>query len=46
LLAFGGKLLDDKLNTSPWMLLTGIIISIIITSWLVYKKTISVIKEQ
>jgi len=46
LLAFGGKLLDNKLNTSPWMLLVGIIVSIIITSWLVYKKVNSVISNQ
>jgi len=46
LLALGGKLLDNKLGTSPWMLLAGILISIIITSWLVYKKVNTVISEQ
>ena len=45
LLAFSGKLLDNELGTSPWMLLTGILISIIITSWLVYKKVNAVIKS-
>jgi len=45
LLAFGGKLLDDRLGTSPWILLVGIIFSIIITSWLVYKKVNAVIKN-
>ncbi len=45
LLAFGGKILDNKLNTSPWMLLAGIVISISITSWLVYRKVNAVIKN-
>ena len=46
LLAFGGKLLDNKLGTSPWMLLAGILVSIIITSWLVYRKVNAVISNQ
>jgi len=45
LLAFGGKLLDDKLGTSPWLLLAGILVSIIITSWLVYRRVAKVISN-
>lgn len=39
-----GRLLDKKLDTSPWLLLLGILISIIVTTVLVYKKTIKVMK--
>jgi F0F1-type ATP synthase assembly protein I len=39
-----GRLLDKKLETSPWFLLIGILISIIISSYIVYKKTIEVMK--
>ena len=42
--ALVGRLLDKKLDTSPWMLLLGILISIIVTTVLVYKKTIKVMK--
>jgi F0F1-type ATP synthase assembly protein I len=31
-LALLGRYLDNKLNTSPWLLLTGIILSIVISS--------------
>ncbi|MFA4818065.1 MAG: AtpZ/AtpI family protein [Parcubacteria group bacterium] len=39
-----GRLLDKKLDTSPWLLLLGILISIIMTTVLVYQKTIKVMK--
>jgi len=39
-----GRLLDKKLDTSPWLLLLGILISIIVTTILVYQKTIKVMK--
>lgn len=39
-----GRLLDKKLDTSPWLLLLGILISIIVTTVLVYQKTIKVMK--
>lgn len=41
--ALGGRVLDRKLGTSPWLLLTGIFLSLIISSWLVYWKTIKII---
>ena len=38
-----GRFLDKKLGTSPWLLLTGVLIAIAVTSWLVYKKTKEII---
>jgi len=38
-LALAGRLLDNWLKTSPWFLLTGVLLSIIITIWLIYRKT-------
>lgn len=38
-LALGGRLLDKRLGTSPWLLLAGVLVSIVITTWLVYRKT-------
>lgn len=38
-LALGGRLVDRWLNTSPWMLLAGVLASIVISTWLVYRKT-------
>lgn len=37
--ALAGRLLDKWLQTSPWLLLLGVFISIIITTWLIYRKT-------
>ena len=42
-LALGGRLLDKKLGTSPWLLLTGIFLSLMVSSWLVYLKTVKII---
>ncbi len=42
-LALGGRFLDKKLGTAPWMLLAGILISIAVSSWAVYKKTLDII---
>ncbi len=33
-----GRFADKAWGTSPWLLLAGILISIIISSWLIYKK--------
>ncbi|HBB36475.1 MAG: hypothetical protein UX02_C0007G0007 [Candidatus Moranbacteria bacterium GW2011_GWC1_45_18] len=38
-----GRFLDKKMGTSPWILLFGILLSIGVTSWLVYKKTLDII---
>lgn len=45
-LALLGRFLDKKLDSSPWLFLAGICISIVLTTYLVYKKTISVIEDQ
>lgn len=43
-LALIGRFLDKKLETSPWLLLAGILLSISVSSWLVYKKTLDIMK--
>jgi F0F1-type ATP synthase assembly protein I len=45
LFALVGRFLDKKLGTSPFLLLAGILISIILTSWLVYRKTKEIIER-
>jgi len=42
-LALFGRFLDKKLGTAPWLLLAGILVSIAVSSWLVYKKTLDII---
>lgn len=42
-LALLGRFLDKKLGSSPFLLLLGILLSIGITSWLVWKKTLDII---
>ena len=39
-----GRFLDKKLGTSPWLLLAGILVSIAVSSWAVYKKTLDIMK--
>ena len=43
--ALTGRFLDRKMGTTPWLLLAGILISIAVSSWLVYKKTLDIIGE-
>jgi F0F1-type ATP synthase assembly protein I len=45
LFALGGRYLDKKLGTSPWLLISGMVISIVFTSIIVYKKVITVISN-
>lgn len=42
----GGRLLDKKLGTSPWLLLAGLFISIVVTFYIVYQKLMVIIKDQ
>ena len=42
--ALVGRFADTYFDTSPLLLLLGIFISIILTSWLVYKKTVKLLK--
>ncbi len=46
LFALIGRFLDKKLGTSPFLLLAGILISIGVTSWLVYRKTREIIEKE
>ncbi|MFA6183556.1 MAG: AtpZ/AtpI family protein [Parcubacteria group bacterium] len=46
LLALGGRMLDKKLDSSPWFLLSGIIISIIVSTYWIYKKTSAIIDNK
>jgi len=46
LFTLGGRLLDKKLETSPWLLLLGLFISIIVTFYIVYQKLMKIIKDQ
>jgi len=43
--ALGGRFLDKKLGTSPFLLLVGILISILVSSYIVYKKTTDIMNK-
>lgn len=43
ILALAGRLADKWLNSSPWLLLVGVFLSIFISTWLVYRKTKTII---
>ena len=43
--ALGGRLLDKKLESSPWMLLAGIGVALMISGTAVYYKTIKIMDE-
>ena len=45
LFALVGRMLDKKFDTSPWLLLVGIFASILLTTWLVYRRMIKIIDE-
>lgn len=38
ILALVGRLADKYFNTAPWLILVGILISIFVSSWLIYRK--------
>ncbi|NMC87441.1 MAG: AtpZ/AtpI family protein [Candidatus Moranbacteria bacterium] len=42
----GGRLLDKKFGTSPWLLLIGLFLSIIVTFYIVYKKLMDIIRSE
>ena len=44
-LALVGRILDKRFGTSPWLLLVGIFLSIIISTFAVYFKTVKILKE-
>jgi len=43
--ALSGRWLDKILGTSPFLLLVGILFSIGITTWIVWKKTLDIIEK-
>lgn len=46
LLALGGRFLDKKLDTAPFLLIAGILISILASSYIVYKKTTNIMNQK
>ena len=44
--ALGGRFLDYKLGTSPWMLLVGVIVSIPISTIVIYLKIAKIINKK
>jgi F0F1-type ATP synthase assembly protein I len=42
-LALLGRFLDKKIGTTPWLLLFGILLSIVLSSYAIYKKTLDII---
>lgn len=44
-LALIGRFLDKKFESSPWFLLIGILISITISSYLIYRKTVDILNN-
>jgi len=45
LFAMGGRYLDKKMGTSPWLLLGGLAISIVLTSIITYYKVIKELRN-
>ena len=44
-LALGGRFLDKSFGTGPILLLVGIFVSILLTSFLVYRKTKKILSQ-
>lgn len=42
--ALAGRILDKKYHTSPWLLLAGMLLALIISMFWVYKKTAEIMK--
>lgn len=45
-LALGGRFLDKKLGTAPILLLAGVVLAIIVSSYAVYKKTTDIMGKK
>jgi len=45
-LALLGRFLDKKFGMSPWLLMAGILISILISSFFIYKKTVDILDKE
>lgn len=44
-LTLAGRFLDKKLGTSPWLLLAGVVVSLIVTSFAIYVKISKIMSE-
>jgi len=44
-LALTGRILDKRFGTSPWLLLAGIFLSLIVSTIAIYYKTIRILSE-
>lgn len=44
-LALLGRLLDKKFGTSPWLLLAGVLVSLVVSTFAVYFKTIKILED-
>ncbi len=44
--ALVGRVLDKKLGTAPWLLLAGILVSVSISAFAVYKEALKVIGNE
>lgn len=42
-LGLGGRLADKYLGTAPWLLVLGVIMSVVVSTWLVYRKTQAIV---
>ena len=45
-LALVGRMIDKKLDSSPWFLLLGIVIAIVVSTYWIYKKTAAIIDNK
>ena len=44
-LTIGGKILDEKLGTSPLLLLVGVVLAIVLSTYAIYKKMVDIINN-
>ncbi len=44
--ALVGRFLDKKFGTSPWLLLVGILLAIISSTYIIYKKTTDIMNKK
>lgn len=45
ILALFGRFIDKKYDTSPWFLIVGMFLALIISTFWVYKKTMEIMKD-
>lgn len=45
ILAMIGRFIDNRYHTSPWFLIAGMFLALIISTFWVYKKTAEIMKE-